>query len=138
MKSLILIPLITAAFFAAAVALVMACGAKINPLNPMTAAGISIIAGILGILPIVSANRKDAVGIFQLALVGTVIHLVSAVALTAAAMFANIVAAKMGFMYWLLAGYWVSLILLLWQLRHRLLAAIELAKGPSEIKSATL
>jgi hypothetical protein len=133
MKSLILIPVITAAFFAIATALLAASGVRIHPADPLAAGAISAGAGILGILPIAVSKRKDAVGIFQLALVGTVLHLVAAVALTTAAMAAHLVTAKLGFMYWLLAGYWLSLILLIWQLRHRLLAAIDLPKGPATI-----
>ena len=133
MKPLILIPLITAAFFAAGTALLMSCGVHIHTIDPLAAGVICAGAGILGVIPIAVSKRKDAVGIFQLALIGTVLHLVGAVGLTTAAMAAHLVSAKLGFMYWLLAGYWISLILLIWQLRHRLLAAIDLPKGPATI-----
>jgi hypothetical protein len=138
MKPLILISLITAAFFASATALLVVCGVRIHLSDPLTAGAIAIGAGVIGIIPIIVSTRKDAVGVFQLALAGTVLHLVGAVALTVAAMLTHLASAKLDFMYWLLAGYWVSLVLLLWQLRRRLLATIEIAKTSSDLKSATL
>jgi hypothetical protein len=133
MKSLTLIPLATVAFFAIVTALLIACGVRIHAIDPLVAGVISAAAGILGIFPIAVSKRKDPVGIFQLALVGTVLHLFGAVALTVTAMAVHLVAARLGFMSWLLAGYWLSLIILIWQLRHRLLAAIDLPKGPATI-----
>jgi len=133
MKPLVLIPLTTAALFAVVFALLAVLGLQIRTVDPLAAGAISAGAGIVGILPIAVSKRKDPVGIFQLALIGTVLHLVGAIALTAAAIAAHLVAAKAGFLYWLLAGYWVSLIILIWQLRHRLLAAIDLPKGPATI-----
>jgi hypothetical protein len=133
MKPLLLLPLITAGFFAIVFAALTLCGLRIPAIDPLAAGTICSAAGIAGIMPIAIAKRKDPVGIFQLALIGTVLHLVGAVALTIIAMAVHLVAAKLGFMYWLLAGYWVSLIILIWQLRHRLLAAIDLTKGPATI-----
>jgi hypothetical protein len=133
MKSLTLIPLATIAFFAIVAALFMACGIRIHAIDPLAAGVISAAAGIMGIFPIAVSKRKDPIGIFQLALVGTVLHLIGAVALTATAMATHLVSARFGFMSWLLAGYWLSLIILIWQLRQRLLAAIDLPKGPATI-----
>jgi hypothetical protein len=133
MKSLILIPLATLAFFAIVTALLLACRVRINAIDPLAAGAISAGAGTLGIFPIAVSKRKDPVGIFQLALVGTVLHMFAAVALTVTAMAAHLVAPRLGFMSWLLAGYWLSLILLIWQLRHRLIAAIDPPKGPATI-----
>jgi hypothetical protein len=129
MKPLILISLITAAFFAVAGTLLALCGLRINTAEIFAAAIITTAAGTLGIIPIVAGRRKDPVGVFQLALAGTVLHLFSAVAFSALAIFTHLVSVKSGFVYWLLAGYWVSLILLLWQLRQRLLSTLGLTKG---------
>jgi len=133
MRSLLFIFVTIAAVFSAAVALLMSCGIRIPLNDPIAAGAISASAAILGVMPIMFSKRKDAVGIFQLALVGTVLHLFAAVAFTAVAVAVHLVAMKLGFVYWLLAGYWLSLILLIWQLRHRLLAAIDLTKRPATI-----
>jgi hypothetical protein len=104
------------------------------PVNdPMAAGIISAVAGVVGFLPIALTKRKDAVGIFQLALVGTVLHLFAAVALTGAAVGTHAVALRMDFIYWILGGYWVSLILLILQLRQRLIGAMDISKGPATI-----
>lgn len=128
MKSLLLIPSITTGFCALFAAVLLACGVRVNPLDPLTAAIACSAAGVIGIFPMLAAKRKDAVGIFQLALVGTVLHLLSAIGLIGAAFAAHIVSARMGFVYWALAGYWISLITLLWQLRRLLFTAFGLTK----------
>ena len=129
MKPLVVIPVITAAFFAVAALLLSVCGLRIHPADPFAGAIISAGAGTLGIIPIVAVRRKDAVGVFQLALAGTVIHLLAAVIFTGLALAAHLVSPSSGFIYWLLAGYWVSLILLLWHLRQRLLSTLGMTKG---------
>jgi hypothetical protein len=125
MKPLILIPAITAGFFAAVVALLMVCGVRLHTPEPLAATIICCGAGALGIVPLAAGRRKDPVGVFQLALVGTVLHLFAAVAFTGVALGTHLVAIRMPFIYWLLAGYWVSLTLLLWQLRQRLLSTLD-------------
>jgi len=137
MKPLIVIPIITFAAVALVAALAAACGARFAATLPLVAAGISAAAGVLGFAPILLAKRKDPVGVLQLALVGTILHLAASVGLTCAAIAAQLVLAKLPFVYWLLAGYWISLIVLLWQLRHRLLSVIEPAAPNSQLKSAT-
>ena len=128
MKSLFIIPAVVAIFFAAAVALLTLTGMRINAIEPITACVISAGAGMLGLIPTLASKRKDLVGTVQLALVGTILHLLAAVALAGAAIATHLVVGRMPFMYWLLAGYWVSLVALVWQLRRALLAMSDLVK----------
>ncbi len=128
MKSLLIMLLIVATVLAVPTLVFAICGVRINPIDSLTAGVIAAAAGAMGLLPILAGRRKDAVGIFQLALVGTVLHLFSAVALTATAVAIHIVAVRMPFMCWLMLGYWVSLITLVWQLRRLLLTTAGLSQ----------
>jgi len=128
MKALFIIPGIVAIFFAVAAASLALTGMRINPIEPITAGIISAAAGMIGVLPTAAGKRKDLVGVVQLALIGTVLHLLAAVALAGVAIATHLVTGRMPFMYWLLAGYWVSLVALVWQLRRALLAMSDLVK----------
>jgi hypothetical protein len=128
MKALFVIPATVAICFAMVAVSLGLTGTRINPIEPVTAGFICAAAGTVGVLPTLKSKRKDLVGVVQLALVGTVLHLLAAVALTGAAIATHLVVGRMPFMYWLLAGYWVSLIALVWQLRRALLAMSDLVK----------
>jgi hypothetical protein len=123
MKPLLIITLVVTAFFVLTVPTVAALG-HIHLLDPIVAALVSIAAGLAGMLPIAASRRNDPVGIFQLALVGTVLHLVASVAFAGAALATHIVGIQMTFMGWLLAGYCVSLTALVWQLRRVLFTTL--------------
>jgi len=128
MKTVFIMPLVVATFFAVATVVLAICGVRIGMGEPLTACVISAGAGVLGLVPILAGRRKDAVGVIQLALVGTVLHLVGAVGLAGAAIAAHLVAGRMSFVSWLLAGYWASLITLVWQLRRLFVTTSGLAK----------
>jgi hypothetical protein len=128
MKSLLLLPLVEITCLGSATALLAVCGARFAMIDPVVAGAIGIAAGLAGLSPILAGRRKDAVGIFQLALVGTVLHLFVTVGLMATALAAHLVSASIGFMGWLMAGYWLSLITLVWQLRRVLVATGNLTK----------
>jgi hypothetical protein len=128
MKSLLIIPLCSFTLFAFLAALLALCGVRFNPAEPLVAAFVSAAAGAVGMLPMIAAKRKDAVTAFQMALIGTILHLLTAVALVGTAIAAHVVSAKMSFVSWALLGYWVSLIALVWQLRRLLLTVFALPK----------
>src|ERR1700729_194793 len=128
MKSLLLMLLVVATVLAVPTLVLMTCGVRINPIDSLTAGAIAAAAGAIGLLPILVGRRKDPVGIFQLALVGTVLHLLSAVALAATAVAIHLVMVRMPFMCWLLVGYWASLITLVWQLRRLLLTTVGIGQ----------
>jgi hypothetical protein len=129
MKALFLMPVIVAAVLLAAYSALAIFGVRISPIDPTTAGAIGIAAGTIGLLPILAGGRKDPVGAFQLAFAGTVLHLLSAVALAAAAVAILLVAIQIPFMCWLMAAYWVSLITLVWQLRRLLLTTAGIGRN---------
>ena len=124
MKPLLSILFVIIPFFALAVGVVAASGVHFRLADPVTAAVVSVGAGLAGILPIAGFRRSDPVGVFQIALIGTVLHLVTSVALAGAALGIHIVGIQMTFMCWLLAGYCVSLVALVWQLRRVLFSTL--------------
>jgi hypothetical protein len=121
MKALFIMPLVVAAVLIAASSALAVFGVRTNPINLVAAGAIAIAAGTVGLLPILAGGRKDPVGAFQLAFAGTVLHLLTAVALAAVAVAIRLVAVQIPFMCWLMAAYWISLITLVWQLRRLLL-----------------
>ncbi len=129
MKSLLLMILVVATVLGAAASALTTFGARINAIDPLAAGAIAAAAGLMGLVPILVGRRRDPVGIFQLALVGTVLHLLTAIASTAAAVAIHLVAVRMPFMSWLLVGYWTSLIALVWQLRRLLLRAAGIGRN---------
>jgi hypothetical protein len=129
MKALVVIPIIIAASILLPAVLLLAIGVHIHPAEPIAAALISIGAALAGILPVAASRRTDAVGVFQLALIGTVLHLVAAVALFGVGFAVHAISAAITFFYWLLAGYCVSLAALVWQLRQVLLNTVGIAKA---------
>lgn len=129
MKSLAIITLALTGLFFLAYALLTACGVRVHPTEPVAACIIAVGAGLAGMLPIVLGHRTDPVGIFQLALIGTVLHLLASVALAGIALAAHLVAIKTTFTFWLMAGYFLSLIALVWQLRRVLYISTGLAKA---------
>jgi hypothetical protein len=129
MKPLVVISLVVASFFILMTGLLLVAGVHIHLNNPLAAALISIGAGLAGIAPIAASRRDDPVGVFQLALVGTVLHMVAAIAFSGAALAIHAVAIELNFTYWLLAGYFVSLVALVWQLRRVLFTTFGIAKA---------
>jgi hypothetical protein len=117
MKSMVLIPLsvsITALVLRIA-------GLRFAVTDPLSAAVIAAVAGTLGILPILRTRQKDAVTIVQRALVGTVLHLLATAVLAVALVASHLVNPRGPFVFWLLGAYWISLAVLVWQLRRVML-----------------
>ena len=127
MKSLLVIPLVVAVPLALASGVLLAVGARINLLEPISVTIICSAAGMLGLLPLIRGGGRDLTGVLQRALIGTVLHLFSATALAGAAIALHIVEARLPFVFWLLGGYWISLIALVIQLRRIILNNVGLA-----------
>ena len=135
MKSLLVIPLIVASVFGIALIAMSLAGFATNAEEAVTAGIISAAAGMIGLLPVLRARRVDLVAAAQAALAGTVLHLMTQVALAAGVIvchrrgiaFANL-NVRGTFALWLLVGYWTSLAALAWQLRRIILGVTHTAK----------
>jgi hypothetical protein len=100
----------------------------INPVDPATAALIGIASAVLGLLPILRSGRQDLVSVLQMAIVGTVLHLLVQVVLAGAMFMTHTVSPHGSFLIWLLAEYWASLAVLIFQLRKIILSVAPVAK----------
>jgi hypothetical protein len=128
MKSLFAIPTIVAALLGAAALLLAVAGVRINPAQPLAAGVIASVAGILGLMPIQRNHQGDSVSIVQSALAGTVLHLLVSAILTLILLASHGVEGNVSFITWLLCAYWISLIVLIWQLRRVMTTTIGAAK----------
>jgi hypothetical protein len=127
MKTLLVIPITIAAVFGIAATALVIAGFSVKPADPLLAGAIGSAAGILGILPALRSRGKDPVAAIQSALAGTVLHLLTQ-AILAIAIIASHSVQSHAFPYWLLGGYWTSLVVLIWQLRRIILGIANVAK----------
>ncbi len=118
MKSLLIIPLVVAIVIGIwAVGLNLA-GIHIHAIDPIAAGALVVVAASLGLVPILLRRKGDPAEIWQAALAGTVIHLVTTIAGAAVLLTTGVVNWRGPFPFWLIASYWTSLFLLTKQLRQ--------------------
>jgi hypothetical protein len=129
LKSLMIIIISSIGFVALAAIALLSMHRPVHPIEPLAAAAIGAISGSLGILPLIRSGRRDPVSVLQMAMVGTVLHLLSQIVLAGAVVATHAVNIHGSFLFWLMAEYWVSLIALISQLRKLILSAIPSVKG---------
>lgn len=130
MKSLIVIPLTVAAVFCIAAIVLSLAGMSFRPADPIIAGAIASAAGIMGLVPILKSRRRDALSVVQSALAGTMLHLLTQIALAVGIIASHVMNRHGAFPFWLLGGYWTSLTALIWQLRRIILAIPNTARIP--------
>ena len=123
MRALLIIPLFTVGALAIAAIILAASGVHVNKLDPLAAAIVGAVAGVLGVAPILWLRPRDQTSAVPPALIGTVLHMASAMAMGIALLASGAVGDRARLGYWLLGGYWVSLIVTVVQLRRLVLAA---------------
>ena len=74
------------------------------------------------------SGRRDPSSVLQMALVGTVLHLLAQIALGTTLYATHAVDLHGNFVFWLLGEYWLSLIALIWQLKRMISSVIPEAK----------
>jgi hypothetical protein len=128
MKFLFTIPLILFAALGVAAVALDAMGIRGNLSQPLFAAAIGSAAGILGLIPIRLTSHRDASGIVQAALYGTVIHLLVFFATTSILLLTHAIETNISSIAWVLGAYWISLVFLLMQLRRVMVTSLGSAK----------
>ncbi len=128
MKPLLVIPIIVAAVIGLSAGALIAAGVHIHPAEPLAAAIIALAATIAGLIPVLRGSRTDPVAFMQAALVGTVLHLLVASIFAGTLLFTHLVQGQISFVLWLMVGYWISLILIIRQMRQILVNFIALPK----------
>ena len=117
MQWILSIPVIVAVAFSAIVALLRSCGVAVQMVDPVTAGGIAVIAGMIG-ASVPLRYQGDAAGALNAGLLGTVLHLVASIVLTIAAVSLHVVDGHGRFLFWVMGGYWISILTLVWLARR--------------------
>jgi hypothetical protein len=129
MKMLIVIPLEVIVAVLAAACLLALLGAHVKPIEPAVAGGAAALAAVVGASPMLRTGGKSLVATVQFALACTVIHMMLTGILAATLVIAGAVSIRGQFVYWLIGSYWISLAVLVWQLRRIIVARAQLAKA---------
>ena len=109
MRSFLLIPILLAIACAIGAGACRAFGSNPHAKELIAAAMTCLIAGEVGMIPLLLARGGNQAAVAQAALVGTVLHLFVSITVAGIAVFAR-VGLSSAFLYWLLALYWVTLI----------------------------
>lgn len=128
MKSMVFIPAVIAGCIGSAALLLWAVGVRFSPLDPINAGAITAIAAMIAILPVVRTRQTDPAAIIQLALLGTVLHLLCTAVQAGGLIALHLVNFHGPFIFWLLGAFWVSLAILVWQLRRVILEMTAILK----------
>ena len=97
--------------------------------DPAIDAGlIATLAGIAGLIPTLRSGT-NAVKLLYAGLLGTIVHLVVCTGLTVGVIASHQVDAHGRFLFWILGGYWISLLNLVWLARRWVVAAAQTAKA---------
>jgi hypothetical protein len=118
MKALLVSPVVTLTAVGSLALALSAAGVHVRPAEPLAAGVISALAAMLGMLPLSLRRRADVADAWIAALAGTVIHLLVIVIGAGALLLSGVVAMRGAFPYWMIGGYWISLILLVRQARQ--------------------
>lgn len=121
MQLILSIPMLIAVVFTAAAAGLRICGIEIHWLDPLVAGVITALAGMVGAAPLVR-QAGDALAAVKTALAGTVLHLLACAVLTIVAIGAHLESRPGQFLIWILVGYWISILTLVWLARRILIA----------------
>ena len=111
MRTLLLIPAMLILTAAGGMGLCGALGWTVSTAAMTTAGAIVLTASVLALLPVLLARHATQLGMSQAALGATMIHLFASVGAAAVVVMGNI-AVGSGFLYWLMAFYWMTLIAL--------------------------
>jgi hypothetical protein len=111
-KTLWLIPLILTLVAAGGALVLQATGIDPHIREMLFAAGACLLAGELAVAPILLARGASQASVAQAALVGSAIHLLGSISLGGALVMFKALNLGDALMYWLMAFYWATLIVL--------------------------
>jgi hypothetical protein len=106
-KAILLILVLVTAATAVGVTVCETAGLPMHTINAAIAAGIGLVAAIVGLLPLRFRADTTPVALFQSAWIGSIIHMAIAAALGIAALYLLKLATP--FVVWLLMMYWITL-----------------------------
>jgi hypothetical protein len=110
-RSLVWIPVVTAIVAAAVWAVMRSLIGRVPAIELVTAAGITGVAAELALIPMVLTRGASAGAVSQAGLVGTVVHMFLSILLAGGAYFMHLVPNRGSFLYFLMAFYWLTLVM---------------------------
>lgn len=111
MRTIVLIPAMLILTAAGGLAVARIIHWRVNGSAMSLAGAIALGASIIALAPVAVARHATQLGMSQAALVATMLHLFATVAAAAVVVLARFAAGE-GFLYWLMAFYWTTLIAL--------------------------
>ena len=130
MKTLFAIPVIVGTALLIAASICRIIGVPPHARELVDAAIIAVVAAEAGLVPSLLIGRQEPSTKAQVALGGTVVHLILTIFMAVAVMTAKVVESSETFVFWLTAAYWASLAALCWSLVK--IARVETFK-PTEL-----
>jgi hypothetical protein len=110
LKTLLTIPLLIALALAGGYAACALMGWNPHPREMLFAAGAALIAGLLGVVPMVLTRGATQPAVAQAGLLGTVLHLLTCTMLGGGMLLVKTLRLELAYVFWLLALYWLTLI----------------------------
>lgn len=112
MKAMLIIPITVLGALAAAAGMCVLAGVQPHGRDLLLAAIVAIAAAEVGLAPMLLLRSTEPTTRAQVALGGTVAHMLITILLAAAVMVGRVVEPATPFVLWLIGAYWISLALL--------------------------
>jgi hypothetical protein len=122
MRTLLLIPASLILTAACGLAGAKALGWRPDPAAMSLAGAVALGASVVALVPVLLARHATQLGMSQAALVATMAHLFACVAAAAVIVLGKFTVGN-GFLYWLMAFYWMTLIALVFILARAVKSA---------------
>jgi hypothetical protein len=111
MRLFVLIPIVLAVAFVAAIGVCRAIGVDAHLKDLLAATLTCLVAGELASIPMLLTRGGNQASVAQAALIGSVVHLFVCIGVATILMFGHLGPGP-AYLYWLLGFYWVTLIAL--------------------------
>ena len=129
MRSLLVIPLGLLLVAAVGTGACASAGRSFHTREMLLAAAAAFLASSAGASPVILARNASQLGVSQAALVGSMLHLFTALVLAAAVVFGHLAPVN-PFLFWLLSFYWITLIALVVVFTKSIKSAAKFAASP--------
>jgi hypothetical protein len=136
LKSVVLITAIVAGCFIAAFGVLRVLHMAVNPDFPLATGAVAIVSALAGIFPLVRNRNTDPGTMLQKAMAGTMLHMLVAAALSVLVISLLPRAHRLDLIFWVLGGYWVSLLTVVWRSRQIIVKASAMFASTSSVTKA--
>jgi hypothetical protein len=138
LKTIFAIPVVVTAVFAVSVVLLRYDGSNIQWADPIVAGVIAVIAAELALAPAMAVRNVDQMAATRAGLIGVGLHLLVNIVLVALALLGKLVQPHGPFVFWLLGGFSISLLIVAWTLSSWIRSAPQVVgrANPNVVKAS--